>query len=515
MLREEARRALLSPRADLVQLTGLLSLVLAHDLLLSKKGIALPAKHGLHAAISRHKARLASELTKARLKRKCASLEALRGQVNAGASGSRDDGTGYVHPRWVRINTLLTTLEMELETTFAEFRRVETLADITWPKERKAKLIYLDPNIPNLVAVPGNQDLSSSHSYKEGRLIFQEKASCFPACLTDPTSTQSDIIDACAAPGNKTTHLAALLENPTTGRRRNIYACEKDAARSDTLTKMVRLAGAAELVTVKAKQDFMKLDLQALEFANVEALLLDPSCSGSGIIGRDEARVTIHLPSRGSAQALEAARGKKRKRTQTPAEVKLDTAAETDTMAEEAAPSANEEDASKLATRLANLSFFQLRLLQHAMAFPSAKRITYSTCSLHKEEDEYVVVRALLSDVARERGWKVLRREKQVEGMRDWKLRGSREAVDEALHDEKLDVKEVGEACIRCEKGGEGGTMGFFVAAFVRDDGGHGVNDSAGRTGAQDSSRALALEVNEPQRNYEDEEWEGFSDEDG
>lgn len=482
---------------------------MTHDLLLSKKGIALPAKHGLHAAISRHKARLTSELTKARLKRKCASLEALREQVNAGASGSRDDGTGYVHPRWIRINTLLTTLERVLETTFGDFRRVGTLADITRPRDSKAKVIYLDPDIPNLLAISGNQDLSRSQAYKEGRLIFQEKASCFPAYLLDPTSTQGDIIDACAAPGNKTTHLAALLERSTAKRRRDIYACEQDAARSDTLTKMVKLAGAGEMVTVKAKQDFMKVDPQAPELANVEALLLDPSCSGSGIIGRDEARVTIHLPCRGSPKALEATRGKKRKRAQPPAEVKVDTTAEKDATAEEPAPSG-------LTGRLASLSYFQLRLLQHAMSFPSAKRITYSTCSLHKEENEHVVVRALQSDVAKQQGWRALRREEQVEGMRGWALRGSMAAVDEMLEDGALDVKEVAEACIRCEKGGEGGTMGFFVAGFVRGDTGNDLDAPRGGANGRDASPPTAMKINGHRGSEdEDEEWEGFSDEEG
>lgn len=499
-----------------MQLTPFLSLVLSHDLLLSKKGVALPAKHGLHAAISRHKARLTSELTKARLKQRCASLDALRAQINAAAAGLQDDGTGCVHPRWIRINTLVTTISRELETTFADYTRVDVLSDITRLNDRNAKLIYLDTNIPNLVAISGNQDLSNSTAYKGGRLIFQEKASCFPAYLLDPTSTQADVIDACAAPGNKTTHLAALVQDEQ-GRR--VYACEKDAARSETLTKMVKLAQAGEVVKVKAKQDFLKLDPQAPEVAGVEALLLDPSCSGSGIMGRDEARVTIHLPSRDNDKSQESARGKKRKRTQPPAEVKLDNTAESDATAEEIVPSATDEDTSKLATRLANLSSFQLRLLKHAMAFPSAKRITYSTCSLHKEENEHVVVHALLSDIARERGWRIMRRAEQVEGLRDWELRGSKEAIAEVIADGVVDGGEVAEACIRCEKGGDGGTMGFFVAGFVRDVSRKDVNGSGERMNGKETSSTLGMQTNGYEQSRDEDEdddgdeWNGFSDE--
>lgn len=436
------------------------------------------------------------------------TLEALRDHVNSGTLNAGGDALSYVHPRWVRINTLLSSLGEELKTTFAGYAEVSDLSDITHPQRASGRdqVIYLDKNIPSLVAVPGTQDLSNSTAYKRGRFIFQEKASCFPAHLLDVASTQGDIIDACAAPGNKTTHLAAITNAPRVqssgGRERKVFACEKDTARSETLAKMVKLAGAGGIVQVKAKQDFMKLDPDAPQFANVEALLLDPSCSGSGIVGRDEARVTIHLPSRNGGKQVEPARGKKRKRGQGPAQVKLDTSPEPDPTAEETATTTmGAEDETKLAARLANLSSFQLRLLQHAMAFPAAKRITYSTCSLHKEENEHVVARALLSDVARERGWSVLKREEQVEGLRLWELRGSREAVEEVLSGG--DVEDVAEACIRCEKGGEGATMGFFVAGFVRN----------GTKGGLDGVQAAGMVGNGHAENEgEEDEWEGFSD---
>lgn len=499
----------------LLQLTPVLSLVLVHDLLLSKKGVALPAKHGLHATIRRYKARLISELTKARLRRGCATLGALREHVNGGAFVSHANGSEYVHPRWIRINSIFTSLSRERDITFAGLTEVSDLSTVTSATSGNNKIIYFDPHVPDLVAVPSGQDFSAHTAYREGRLIFQEKASCFPACLLDPVSVQGEIIDACAAPGNKTTHLAGMLASAgkpnKDSKYRKIYACEKDAARSQTLEKMVKLAGAGNLVKVRAKQDFLKLDPNAPEFKNVNALLLDPSCSGSGIMGRDEARVIIHLPSRDGGKQQEPTRGKKRKRDQQPVAVKLDNADEADPAAEEAVPSMIEtEDASKLATRLLNLSAFQLRLLQHAMSFPSAKRITYSTCSLHKEENENVVARALSSDDARHRGWRVLRRAEQVEGMRAWGLRGSREAVAETAGADGLDAEEAAEACLRCEKGGEGGTMGFFVVCLVRDGDRSEVNGKAGKI-----KEGPAVNGHIKAEDGEDEEWEGFSDDDG
>jgi 16S rRNA C967 or C1407 C5-methylase (RsmB/RsmF family) len=51
--------------------------------------------------------------------------------------------------------------------------------------------------------------------YKQGHLILQDLASCFPAevLLRTEAKTQQPlhVLDATAAPGNKTTHLSAIL----------------------------------------------------------------------------------------------------------------------------------------------------------------------------------------------------------------------------------------------------------------------------------------------------------------
>lgn len=465
------------------KLTPLLSLLLVHDLLLAKRGIALPATHGLRASIERHKARLTAEFTRARIRRGLGSLEALTEHVEAG--GDNTSGIpATAHPRWIRINTLKTTLEDQLKTTFKDYSRTLNVGEV---QKRGGKKIFLDAHVPNLVAVPPSADLTKSAAYTSGALIFQDKASCFPAYLLDPLPEDGDVIDSCAAPGNKTTHLASILAShspavdiadPTTLTElpQRIHAFEKDKLRATTLSKMVALAGSDVVTKIHAATDFLKADPESPQFAKVGALLLDPSCSGSGIVGRDD-MPELHLPSadaKGSAGAKpsgKGAKGKGKGKDKPAEEEKQSQKRKRDSEKEEKVEVLLDDDgvptaiasAQDLQARLAALAAFQLTLLLHAMKFPGARKITYSTCSEHNEENEGVVLAALESEVAKERGWRVLKREEQVGGMKRWEVRG--------VEGPKGEYEEISEGCIRANKGDGEGTMGFFVCPFVRDGG--------------------------------------------
>jgi putative methyltransferase len=406
----------------------------------------------------------------------------------------------------VRINTLKTTLTKELSSTFAGYAEAEELGQIMIAPA-SSKTFFVDPHIPNLVALPPRIDLSKSNAYTTGRIIFQDKASCFPAYLLNPRPEDGDIIDGCAAPGNKTTHSAAILSEQLSKAEREamthrVIAFERDKFRTKTLEKMVKLASADRIVTIKGGRDFLDARPDAEDFANVGSILLDPSCSGSGIVGRDDA-ITMHLPDpqlSASANAKSATK-KKRKRNgkeklepQSKAILQMDL---DDTEAEEVPV----ED--KLTERLHALSAFQLRILTHAMKFPKARKITYSTCSAHFEENEGVVFQALGSPEARQHGWTILKRGDQVSGLQKWPRRGVWEdgKLSEEVNAPHGRKEEILDACIRCNKATEDGTMGFFVAAFVRDE--SALQELSSRCSDADTSEQVE----------DTEEWQGFSEE--
>ena len=90
---------------------------------------------------------------------------------------------------------------------------------------RLAAAVYIACTERPFVFFLWTEDFHDSELYKDGSLILQDKASCFPAHVLKPTPG-AHCIDACAAPGNKTSHLAAMLGN--TGK---VYAFDIDAKR--------------------------------------------------------------------------------------------------------------------------------------------------------------------------------------------------------------------------------------------------------------------------------------------
>ncbi|KAF8542880.1 S-adenosyl-L-methionine-dependent methyltransferase [Trichophaea hybrida] len=451
------------------KLTHSLALLLLHDHLLTRNGIST-STGPLKTAILNHKARLQAEFTRARLRRGYGSTADLLAAIKKESEAKI--------PRWVRVNTLRSSLSAVLA-TLADYSPVESIAELS------GKVYYKDPIVENLLAFPPATDFTTHPLYLSGAFILQDRSSCLPAHLLAPPPG-AWVVDATAAPGNKTTHLAALLQGGGGG---NVIAFEKDLRRAEVLKKMVHSAGGEELITIRAGSDFLKADPKEEPLRFVSHLLLDPSCSGSGIISRSEYSL---IPLSTSATAPT---GKKRKRGGSkPAAPAKSVVIIND-------PEDDEQEETKSLTetatsRLHFLSSFQKSMILYAMTFPSAQKISYSTCSIHAEENEHVVTSVLASKVARRRGWRV---EKRADGnLREWERRGILESCG--------GDKDVAEACVRCNPIEDGG-IGFFVVAFVRDGSIDDVDEENETSPEQQQQQ-------QQQEEEEEEEWNGFSDDD-
>ncbi len=158
-------------------------------------------------------------------------------------------------PLTARLNTLKASKE-EVMQTYSEIKAGK-LADNS--------LIFPFGNIANHLL------------FKEGKVIVQDEASQKVAEFLD-VKPHMRVLDMCAAPGSKTTHLAMLMEN--TG---SIHAYDIHEHKIALIKKNAERLGCTN---IQAKAyDATRLDeIEALE--SFDAILLDGPCSGLGVLGR-------------------------------------------------------------------------------------------------------------------------------------------------------------------------------------------------------------------------------------
>lgn len=88
----------------------------------------------------------------------------------------------------------------------------------------------------------------------------------------------STVLDLCAAPGGKTTHLAEVM-----GDQGRILACDTDARRLTTIRTLANRLGLTCIETQTLQPGNEGANLPAASF---DAVLVDAPCSNTGVLGR-------------------------------------------------------------------------------------------------------------------------------------------------------------------------------------------------------------------------------------
>ncbi|OMJ18944.1 putative 28S rRNA (cytosine-C(5))-methyltransferase [Smittium culicis] len=186
-------------------------------------------------------------------------------------------------PRYVRVNYNKTTVDSVIEQFKSEgYKYLEKIkvSQFKQSLKPKSKVFCTDEHLPEVLVFPPQTDFHLHDLYTSGSIILQDKASCFPAAILSPPQ-DSIVIDACAAPGNKTSHLSMLMKN--TG---SIIACDLDNYRLSTLVKQTGIAGCTNIDARNIS--FLDIDPESDFGKSVTHILLDPSCSGSGMVNKLE-----------------------------------------------------------------------------------------------------------------------------------------------------------------------------------------------------------------------------------
>lgn len=115
--------------------------------------------------------------------------------------------------------------------------------------------------------------------YENGEIYLQSLSSMLPPLLLEPKQGDN-ILDMAAAPGSKTTQIAALTNNASM-----ITACEMNTVRSERLKYNLEKQGVT--CTYVMVTDSRRLD----DFFSFDRILLDAPCSGSGTIYEDDEKL--------------------------------------------------------------------------------------------------------------------------------------------------------------------------------------------------------------------------------
>ena len=122
-------------------------------------------------------------------------------------------------------------------------------------------------------------NLGSTHEYLQGFYYIQSVAPMLPSIILEPNPNDV-VIDMCAAPGGKATHLAQIMKNEGT-----LILIERNRNRIPALEINLRRMGVSNSIVINNDSvNLSKLNLKA------DKILLDAPCTGEGLIRQDSSR---------------------------------------------------------------------------------------------------------------------------------------------------------------------------------------------------------------------------------
>ena len=164
----------------------------------------------------------------------------------------------------LRVNTIKTTVEKVKEELKKEKIAFE---DVSWNKDA---IILSNAN---------ENDIRKLSMYDNGEIYLQSLSSMLPPMILAPQEGEN-ILDMAAAPGSKTTQLAAMTNNKCM-----ITACEMNQVRSERLKYNLEKQGVT--CSYVMVTDARKLD----DFFSFDKILLDAPCSGSGTLNEADEKI--------------------------------------------------------------------------------------------------------------------------------------------------------------------------------------------------------------------------------
>jgi 16S rRNA (cytosine967-C5)-methyltransferase len=223
------------------------------------------AGHGLVNAVLRRAAREGAELLLGDLREDTPEHAAI----------------AHSHPEWIarmwweELGALDARALMAYDNEPGELAlRVNTLlADLASVAHELGVPTHTGPELPEALVLDGPFDLHGSSAWASGAIIAQSRAAMLVARVLDPQAGER-VLDLCAAPGGKSTHMAALM-----GDAGEVLAIERNPARAAELRDT-----ALRLHANSVRVEISDATLPRPEGAVFDRVLVDPPCSGLGTL---------------------------------------------------------------------------------------------------------------------------------------------------------------------------------------------------------------------------------------
>ncbi|EAN32841.1 NOL1/NOP2/sun family putative RNA methylase domain protein [Theileria parva strain Muguga] len=164
-------------------------------------------------------------------------------------------------PLTIRTNTLKTKRKDLAVSLINRGANVDPIGD--WTKE-------------GLVVHSSKVPIGATPEYLAGHYILQSASSLIPVLSLAPRPNEL-VLDMCAAPGGKTTHIGQLMNN--TG---ILFANDSNKSRCKSLVSNIHRLGILNSIVCNYKGDELVRVLPKMD-----RILLDAPCSGLGVISRD------------------------------------------------------------------------------------------------------------------------------------------------------------------------------------------------------------------------------------
>jgi len=195
----------------------------------------------------------------------------------------------HSHPEWIArlwwhtlgAQEALALMEADNEPLEVALRANTLVTDAPTLAAQLPVRTHLDGELPEALVLEGPFDAHASPWWRQGAFQPQSRAAMLVARSLDPQPGER-ALDLCAAPGGKTTHLAALMQA-----RGEILAVERNPARARELRRTVQRLRARNVrvrVADAARWQHGREAGATDEAASFDRVLVDPPCSGLGTL---------------------------------------------------------------------------------------------------------------------------------------------------------------------------------------------------------------------------------------